>query len=108
MCRDGGGVACLAVAIVPVVYSLNRGLWIGLGVLIGGLWLRFPVSRILLILLAIPVAIVINAIRVFLTGFLVYFVSAEMGEAIRTIVDSRPAGSSTLSNALGDLVPALV
>ena len=53
---------------------------LSLGVLIGGLWLRFPVSRALLILLALPVAIVINAVRVFLTGFLVYFVSPEMGE----------------------------
>ncbi len=53
---------------------------LSLGVLIGGLWLRFPVSRAVLILLALPVAIVINAVRVFLTGFLVYFVSPEMGE----------------------------
>jgi len=60
---------------------------LSLGVLIGGLWLRFPVSRILLILLAIPVAIVINAIRVFLTGFLVYFVSAEMGEGFMHITE---------------------
>ena len=28
----------------------------------------------------IPVAVAINAVRVFLTGFLVYFVSPEMGE----------------------------
>lgn len=60
---------------------------LSLGVLIGGLWLRFPLSRILLILLAIPVAIVINAIRVFLTGFLVYFVSAEMGEGFMHLTE---------------------
>src|SRR6185503_3327904 len=60
---------------------------LSLGVLVGGLWLRFPVSRILLILLAIPVAIVINAIRVFLTGFLVYFVSAEMGEGFMHVTE---------------------
>ena len=34
----------------------------------------------LLVLAAIPMAIVINAFRVFLTGFLVYFVSPELGE----------------------------
>lgn len=53
---------------------------LALGLLVGGLWLRTSVSRILLILVTIPVAIVINAFRVFLTGFLVYFVSPEMGE----------------------------
>jgi hypothetical protein len=32
--------AVLAVAVVPVVYSLNRGLWIGLGVIAGAVALR--------------------------------------------------------------------
>lgn len=53
---------------------------LSLGVLVGGLWLRFPLSRLLVLLLAIPVAIVINAVRVFLTGFLVYFVDPKLGE----------------------------
>ncbi|MGH7658844.1 MAG: exosortase/archaeosortase family protein, partial [Gemmatimonadales bacterium] len=52
---------------------------LALGVLIGGLWLRHPVTRIMLLLLTLPVAILINAVRVFLTGFLVYNVSPEMG-----------------------------
>jgi exosortase len=60
---------------------------LSLGVLIGGLWLRYPISRLLLILLAIPVAILINAVRVFLTGFLVYFVSAEMGEGFMHLTE---------------------
>lgn len=33
-------LACLAVSVVPVVYSLNRGLWIGLGVAAGIVALR--------------------------------------------------------------------
>ncbi len=53
---------------------------ISLGVLVGGLWLRHPVSRVLLILLALPVAMVVNAFRVFLTGFLVFFVDPKLGE----------------------------
>jgi len=53
---------------------------LSLGVLAGGLWLTWPISRVLLIAAAIPVAIVVNAVRVFVTGFLVYFVSPEMGE----------------------------
>jgi exosortase len=53
---------------------------LSLGVLVGGLWLKYPVSRAILILITLPVAIVVNAFRVFLTGFLVYYVSPEMGE----------------------------
>jgi exosortase/archaeosortase family protein len=37
--------------------------------------------------LAIPVAIVINAVRVFLTGFLVYFVSPAMGEGFMHVTE---------------------
>jgi exosortase len=53
---------------------------LSLGVLVGGLWLRYPISRIVLVLAAIPVAMAVNAFRVFLTGFLVYFVSPQLGE----------------------------
>jgi exosortase len=53
---------------------------ISLGVLIGGLWLRYPVSRLLLVLAAIPVAVMLNGVRVFLTGFLVYFVDPKLGD----------------------------
>lgn len=52
---------------------------IALAVLMGALWLKRPWFRILLLALAIPIAIVINGVRVFLTGFLVFFVSPEMG-----------------------------
>lgn len=53
---------------------------IALGVLIGGLWLRAPLLRVLLVALAIPVAMILNGIRIFLTGFLVYFVDPSLGE----------------------------
>lgn len=53
---------------------------LSLGVLVGGLWLRWPVSRLLLIAITLPVAVLINAFRVFTTGFLVYQVSPELGE----------------------------
>lgn len=52
---------------------------LSLAVLMGGIMLRHPVSRILLVALAIPIAIMINGVRVFLTGFLVFFVSPELG-----------------------------
>jgi exosortase len=53
---------------------------LALGLLVGGVFLKHPVSRVLLVGITLPVAIVVNAFRVFLTGFLVFFVSPEMGE----------------------------
>jgi exosortase len=53
---------------------------LALGVLVGGLWLRHPLSRAVLVALAIPVAMVVNAFRVFLTGFLVYSIDPALGE----------------------------
>ena len=60
---------------------------LSLGVLIAGLWLKMPLSRVLLVFMAIPVAILINAVRVFLTGFLVFFVSPELGEGFMHITE---------------------
>jgi exosortase len=60
---------------------------LSLGVLIGGLWLRSVPSRLLLIALAIPVAIAVNAVRVFLTGFLVYFVDPALGEGFMHLTE---------------------
>jgi exosortase len=53
---------------------------ISLGVLLGALVLRSPVARVLLIAAVIPVAILLNGVRVFLTGFLVFFVDPKLGE----------------------------
>jgi exosortase len=53
---------------------------LSLAVLLGALLLKSPFTRALLVLLALPVAIVVNGIRVFLTGFLVFFVSPSLGE----------------------------
>ena len=53
---------------------------ISLGVLIGAMFLRAWPSRVLLVALTIPVAILINGFRIFLTGFLVLYVSPKAGE----------------------------
>lgn len=53
---------------------------LALGVLISGVWLRSPWLRLLLIGLAIPIAVLLNGVRVFLTGFLVYFVDPRLGD----------------------------
>lgn len=60
---------------------------IALGVLIGGLWLKSPWNRALLVIAAIPVAMVLNAIRIFLTGFLVYFVNPELAEGVMHLTE---------------------
>lgn len=53
---------------------------LSLGVLLGGLQLRRPVLRMAIILLAIPVAVLVNGVRVFVTGFLVAFVNPALAE----------------------------
>jgi exosortase len=55
---------------------------LALGLLMGGLWLRHPVSRTFLVMATIPVAMLLNGVRIFLTGFLVYFVDPSLGEGV--------------------------
>ncbi len=52
---------------------------ISLGVMIGGIWLRTVAGRAALIALTIPIAIVVNSFRIFLTAFLMYFVDPALG-----------------------------
>ena len=74
---------------------------ISLGVLLGALFLRHWSTRALLVLLTIPIAILINGFRVFLTGFLVLFVSPEMGEGfMHTSEGMVMFGGAFLSTAL--------
>jgi exosortase/archaeosortase family protein len=56
-------------------------------VLIGGLWLRSPIGRLAVVALSVPVAVVVNAVRVFLTGFLVYFVNPALGEGFMHLTE---------------------
>lgn len=60
---------------------------LSLGVLMGGIWLKHPISRIMLVALAIPLAIMINGVRVFLTGFLIFFVDPALGEGFMHITE---------------------
>jgi exosortase len=60
---------------------------ISLGVLMGAVALRHPISRLVLLALAIPVAILVNGVRVFLTGFLVYFVSPDFGDGFMHLTE---------------------
>jgi len=60
---------------------------LSLGVLMGGLWLRLPATRVLLIALAVPIAVLINGVRVFLTGFLVFFVDPKLGDGFMHLTE---------------------
>jgi exosortase len=60
---------------------------LSLALLIGGIWLKWPFLRAALILLAIPIAVLINGVRVFLTGFLVYFVDPELGQGFMHLTE---------------------
>ena len=53
---------------------------VNLGVLLGAMLLAKPWSRVTLLVLAVPMAILINGFRIFLTAFLVFFVSPEAGQ----------------------------
>ena len=55
---------------------------LALALLIGGLWLRSPWTRAAIALAAIPVAMLLNGVRIFLTGFLVHFVDPGLGEGV--------------------------
>lgn len=55
---------------------------IALSLLISGIWLRFPLTRAVLLIIAIPVAMALNGLRVFLTGFLVYYVDPRLGDGL--------------------------
>lgn len=55
---------------------------IALGVLLGGMYLRTVISRIVLIALVIPVAVLLNGVRIFLTAFLIHFVDPSLGSGL--------------------------
>jgi exosortase len=55
---------------------------LSLGVLLGGTMLRSVVSRGVILGVVIPVAVALNAVRVFITGFTVHFIGPEAGSGI--------------------------
>ena len=55
---------------------------LGLGVLAGGLWLRTPWCRAGLAVVTLPVALALNGVRIFLTGFLAYNVDPSLADGV--------------------------
>lgn len=60
---------------------------LSLGVLLGGMLLKHPVSRMAIVALSIPVAVLVNGVRVFATGFLVAFVDPSLAEGFSHITE---------------------
>ena len=60
---------------------------LSMAVLVSAMVLDNPFSRLLLVLVAIPIAIVVNGVRVFLTGFLVFFVSPDLGKGFMHLTE---------------------
>jgi len=51
---------------------------VALGVVVGGLWHRSPWSRVTLVLLAIATAIILNGVRIFLTGYIAFWIDPTL------------------------------
>jgi exosortase len=60
---------------------------VALSILMGALWLSTVTGRALMLGAAIVTAIMVNALRVFLTGFLVVFVDPKMGEGFMHLTE---------------------
>jgi exosortase len=60
---------------------------LSVGVLMSALVLQTIVARVALVALAVPVAIVVNGVRVFMTGFLVFFVDPKLGDGFMHLTE---------------------
>ena len=60
---------------------------LSVAVLMSALVLQTIVGRVALVALAIPIAIVVNGIRVFMTGFLVFFVDPKLGDGFMHLTE---------------------
>lgn len=60
---------------------------LSMAILVGALFLKSPLSRILMIGLAVALAIIVNAVRIFMTGFLVFFVDPKLGEGFMHLTE---------------------
>lgn len=60
---------------------------LSMAILVGALFLRYPISRFLMVGVAVLLAIVVNGIRIFMTGFLVFFVDPKLGEGFMHLTE---------------------
>ena len=60
---------------------------LSMAILVGALFLKYPISRVLMVALAVGLAIVVNGFRIFMTGFLVFFVDPKLGEGFMHLTE---------------------
>lgn len=60
---------------------------VSMAILVGALFLRSPMSRVLMLAGSVVLAVAVNGIRVFLTGFLVFFVDPKLGEGFMHLTE---------------------
>lgn len=60
---------------------------VSMAILLGAVMLRTAAGRVALLLLAIPIAIAVNGVRVFMTGFLMHFVNPELGTGFMHVTE---------------------
>lgn len=60
---------------------------LSMAILVGALFLRSPLSRVLMVAMAVGLAIVVNGFRIFVTGFLVFFVDPKLGEGFMHLTE---------------------
>jgi exosortase len=60
---------------------------LSMAILVGALFLKYPISRILMVAVSVALAIFVNGIRIFMTGFLVFFVDPKLGEGFMHITE---------------------
>lgn len=60
---------------------------LSMAILVGALFLKYPISRILMVALSVVLAIFVNGIRIFMTGFLVFFVDPKLGEGFMHLTE---------------------
>jgi exosortase len=60
---------------------------LALGILLGGVMLRHPLSRIALVIITIPIGVIINGVRVFFTGYLVAYVDPKLAEGFNHLTE---------------------
>ena len=72
-------VLCLVVSIVPAIFSLNRGLWIGLGVVVGYVAARYVLMGRIWI---------IGAVALAAAGLVAALVATPLGDTVNARIDN--------------------
>lgn len=60
---------------------------VSMAILVGALFIRKPVMRVLMLALTVVLAVLVNGLRVFLSGFMVFFIDPKLGEGFMHLTE---------------------